>query len=156
MPIKRTDHAEGRRTVADGAIDLLTFVEMGQEVVAVAFEIVADKIAVVAVSDEPHAFGKERILDLDFFETDRSGFSRDLGQTGNFIDQFALAHPPQCERELGAERQTVENRAEREADQCCGEGSTENDDERMFADEHVQIAAHQDHEGNDANAAQQA
>ena len=156
MPIKRADHAEGRRAIAHRAVDLLAFVEMGKEVVAVAFEIVADEIAVVTVGDETHAFGKERILDLNLFETDRPRLARDLGQAGNFIDQFALAHAPQRERELGAERQTVENRAEREADQCCGKGSTENDDERMFADEHVQIAAHQDHEGNDANAAQQA
>ena len=34
--------------------------------------------------------------------------------------------------------------------------AAENDDGRMFADEHVQIAAHQDHECEDADARQQA
>ena len=45
---------------------------------------------------------------------------------------------------------------ERETDQRGGKGSTENDDERMFADEHVQIATHQDHASNDGDTAQQA
>jgi hypothetical protein len=40
---------------------------MCEEIVSVAFEIVANKIAVVAVGNEPDAFGKERILYFDFF-----------------------------------------------------------------------------------------
>ncbi len=94
MPIKSADHAESRRAIAHRAVDLLAFVEMGKEVVAVAFEIVADKIAVVAVGDKTHALGKERIFDLDLFETDRPRLARDLGQARNLIDQFALAHAP--------------------------------------------------------------
>ena len=41
---QRADHAESRRAIADRAIDLLAFVEMGEEVVAVALEIVADEL----------------------------------------------------------------------------------------------------------------
>ena len=156
MPIKRADHAEGRRAVADRAVDLLAFIEMSEEIVAVALEIVANEIAVIAVCNETDALGEEGIFDLDLFQADRPLFARNFGQPRNFIDQFALAHAPHREGELGAERQAVENRGKREADQRGGEGSTENNDERMFADEHVQIAAHQNHEGNDANAAQQA
>ena len=60
------------------------------------------------------------------------------------------------EGEFGAERQAMEDRGEREADQRGGEGTAENDDERMLADEHVQVAAHQDHDGDNADARQQA
>ena len=52
---QRADHAEGRRAVADRAIDFLALVEMDQEVVAVALEVVADEAGVVAVGDEAHA-----------------------------------------------------------------------------------------------------
>ena len=45
---------------------------------------------------------------------------------------------------------------QRKADQRRGEGAAENDDEGMFADEHVQVAAHQDHEADDADAGHQA
>ena len=41
---QRADHAEGRRAIADRAIDLLALVEMGEEVVAVALEIVANEV----------------------------------------------------------------------------------------------------------------
>ena len=57
---------------------------------------------------------------------------------------------------FGAERQAVHERGERKADQGGGEGAAENDDEGMFADEHVQVAAHQDHEADDADARHQA
>jgi len=46
---------------------------MGEEVVAVALEIVANEIAIIAVGDEADAFGEERILDLDLLQADRSG-----------------------------------------------------------------------------------
>ena len=88
---QRADHAEGRRAVADRAIDLLALVEMGEEVVAVALEIVADEVGVVAVGDEADALGEERILDLDLFEPDRALLARDLGKAGDLVDQFALA-----------------------------------------------------------------
>ena len=45
---------------------------------------------------------------------------------------------------------------ERKADQGRGERAAENDDRRMFADEHVQIAAHQNHEADDADTGRQA
>src|SRR6202045_1334481 len=51
-------------TIADRAIDLLAFVEMGEEVVAIALEIVADELGIVAVGDEANALGQERVLDL--------------------------------------------------------------------------------------------
>ena len=56
------------------------------------------------------------------------------------------------EGEFGAERQAMHDRGERKADQGGGEGPAENDDERMFADEHVQVAAHHNHEAHDADA----
>ena len=52
---------------------------MGEEVVAVAFKIVANEIAVVAVGDEPYALGKEWIFDLDLLQTDRPRLARNLG-----------------------------------------------------------------------------
>ena len=64
---------------------------MGEEVVAVALEIVADEVGVVAVGDEADALGEERILDLDLFEPDRALLARDLGEAGDLVDQFALA-----------------------------------------------------------------
>ena len=64
---------------------------MGEEVVAIAFEIVANEGVVVAVRDEADAFGQERVLDLDLFEPDRPLLARDLGKTGELVDQLALA-----------------------------------------------------------------
>jgi hypothetical protein len=101
------DHAEGRRAVADRAVNLLAFVEMGEEVVAVALEIVADEIGVVAVGDETDAFGQERVFDLDFFEPDRSGLAGDFGKSRQFIDQFALGHAPHRKRKFSAEWQAM-------------------------------------------------
>ena len=150
------DHAEGRRAVADRAVDLLAFVEMGEEVVAVALEIVADEIGVVAVGDEADAFGEEGIVGLDFFQADRPGLAGDFGDAGDFIDQFALGHAPHREGKFSAERQAVHDGGERKTDQSSGKRPTENDDERMFADEHVQIAAHHNHKAYDSDAAQQA
>ena len=63
---------------------------MDQEVVAVALEIVADEIGVVAVGDEAHALGEERIVDLDVFEPDRAVLAGDLGEAGDLVDQIAL------------------------------------------------------------------
>ncbi len=128
---QRADHAEGRRAVADRAVDLLAFVEMGKEVVAVAFEIVADEGAVIAVGDEADAFGEERILDIDFFQPDRAGLAGDFGKPRQFVDQVALAHAAQREGEFGAQRQPVEDRGKRKTDQGRREGSAENDDEGM-------------------------
>ena len=88
---QRADHAEGRRAVADRAIDLLALVEMGEEVVAVALEIVANEVGVVAVGDEADALGEERILDLDLFQPDRALLAGDFGEAGDLVDQFALA-----------------------------------------------------------------
>ena len=64
---------------------------MGEEVVAVALEIVADEIGVVAVGDEANALGEERVVDLDLLEADRPLLARDLGEAGDLVDQFALA-----------------------------------------------------------------
>ena len=135
-------------TIADRAIDLLAFVEMGEEVVAVALEIVADELGIVAVGDEANALGEERVLDLDLFQADRPLLACDLGQSGNLVDQFALGGAPHGEGELGAERQAVEDRGQREADQGGGERAAENDDDGVIAHEHAQVAAHQ-HQGRD-------
>src|SRR5262249_5887697 len=116
------DHAEGWRAIADRAIYLLTLVKMGEEVVAVPLEIVADEMGTVTVSDEAHALGEERVFYFDLFETDRPLFARDFGQPRQFFDQFALAHAPQGKGKFGTKRQTVENRGKREADQRGGEG----------------------------------
>ena len=53
---------------------------MGEEIVAVAFEVVANEVGVVAVGDEAHALGQERILDLLLFEPDRALLAGDLGE----------------------------------------------------------------------------
>jgi hypothetical protein len=53
---------------------------MGQEIVAVALEIVANEAGVVTVRDEADALGQERILDLHLLEPDRSGLAGDLGE----------------------------------------------------------------------------
>jgi hypothetical protein len=63
---------------------------MGEEVVAVALEIVADELGIIAVGDKANAFGEERILDLDLPQADRPLLARDLGETGDLIDQLAL------------------------------------------------------------------
>ena len=61
---QRADHAEGRRAVADRAIDLLARAEMDEEVVAVALEGIANEIRIVTVGDEPHPGDQERVADL--------------------------------------------------------------------------------------------
>jgi len=97
-------------TIADRAIDLLAFVEMGEEVVAIALEIVADELGIVAVGDEANALGQERVLDLDLLQADRPLFARDLGKARNLVDQLALGHAPHGEGEFGAEREAVKHR----------------------------------------------
>ena len=87
---QRADHAEGGRAVADRAIDFLALVEMAQEIVAVALEIVADEFGVIAVGDEANALGEKRIFDLDLLQPDRALLARDLGEAGDLVDQFAL------------------------------------------------------------------
>ena len=129
---------------------------MGEEVVAVALEIVADEIGVVAVGDEADALGEERVVDLDLLQADRALLAGDLGDAGQLVDQFALGHAAHREGEFGAERQAVHDRGEREADQRGGEGAAEDDDDGMFADEHVQVAAHQDNRADHDDAGQEA
>ena len=138
------DHAECRRAIADGAIDFLPFVEMGQEVVAVALEVVADEVVVVAVGDEADALGQERILDLDLFEPERPLLARDLGEPRDLVDQIALGDAPQGESELRPERQAMKDRRERKPDQRGGKRAAENHDRRVNVGKHPQIAAHHD------------
>ena len=64
---------------------------MGQEIVAVALEIVADERGVVAVGDEANSLREKRVFDLDFFQSDRSLFARDFSETGDLVYEFALA-----------------------------------------------------------------
>src|SRR5262249_15384236 len=144
-----TDHAESGRAVADGAIDLLALVEMGQEVVAVALEIVANEVRVVAVGDEADALGQEWVFDLGLFKPDRTVLARYLGESSDLVDQLALAEAPNCEGELRAERKAVENARQRETDQRRRERTAEDDDERVAIHEHAQIAAHQNERHED-------
>ena len=65
---------------------------MGEEVVAVALEIVADEIAVIAVGHEADALGEEGVVDLDLLQADRPLLAGDLGEPGDLVDQFALGH----------------------------------------------------------------
>ena len=51
-----------------------------------------------------------------------------------------------------AERQPVQHRGERKADQRRGERTTEDDDDRVDVIEHPQIAAQQDERDNDDSA----
>ena len=69
---------------------------MGEEVVAVALEIVADEIGVIAVGDEADALGQERVFDLDLFQSDRALLAGDLGKAGDLVDQLALASCAAC------------------------------------------------------------
>ena len=64
---------------------------MGEEVVAVALQVVADEIGVVAVGDKADALGEERILRRDLLQPDGTRLARDLGDAGEFVDQFARA-----------------------------------------------------------------
>ena len=101
------DHAEGRRAIAEGAVDLLALVEMNQKIVAVAFEIVADKVDVVAVGDVAHPLGQKRILDVLFFEADRPLLARHLSEPRDLVDQVARSPTAHVEDELHAQRQAV-------------------------------------------------
>ena len=142
------DHAEGWRAIADRAIDFLAFVEVGEEVVAVALEIVANEFGVVAVGDEADAFGQIRIFDLDLLQAERTLLAGDFGDGCDFVNQFALRQTPHGEGEFGAERQAVDDRAQGEADQRSGERSAKNDDDGVIADEHPEVATHH-HQGDD-------
>jgi len=46
----------------------------------------------------------------------------------------------------------VEDRGQWKPDQGCGSAPAENQDGSMFADEHVQVATHQDDQADDADA----
>ena len=142
---QRADHAEGRRAVADGAIDLLAFVEMGQKVVAVALEVVAN---------ESWRRSRRRRSACPWRGTDprsppfraRSGPACGRSRQGRAISSTSSrwVHAPHGEGELHAHRQAVEDRGQREADQGRGGGAAENHDEGVQVEEHPQVAAHQD------------
>jgi hypothetical protein len=117
---------------------------MGQKVVAITFQIVADKAGIIAVGDKANSLREERILNVDLFEPDRPLLARNVGKSGQFIDEVTLGHAPHGEGEFGAQRQTMKNRGEREADQGGSKRSTEDHDERMAVEEHAQVATHQD------------
>ena len=99
------------RAVADGAVDLAAFVEMHQEIVAVALEIVADEFEVVAVGDVADALGQERLVGLDLFQADRSLLAGDFRDAGEFVDEVARRQPAHGEGEFCAERQAVQDGA---------------------------------------------
>jgi hypothetical protein len=126
------DHAERRRAVADGAVDLAALVEVHQEIVAVAFHIVADEFHVVAVRDVADALGEERLVGLDLFQADRSLLAGDFSDAGEFVDQIARRQPAHGKGEFGAERQAMQHHAQRKADHGRGDRPAENDDHGMF------------------------
>jgi hypothetical protein len=152
---QRADHAERRGAVADGAVDLAALIEVHQEVVAVALKVVANEFHVVAVGDVTDSLGKERFVGLDLFQTDRSLFAGDFGNTGQFVHEVARREPAHREREFRTERQAVQHHAEGKADHGGGDRAAKDDDDGMFRDEHVQIAAHEHHRGDDNNAEQE-
>ena len=126
------------------------------EIVSVAFEIVPNKIAVVAVGDEPDAFRKKGIFYFYLFEPDRPLLSRNFRQPGQLVDEIALTHSTKRKGEFGPERQAIEDRRKRKAYQCGCEGAAKDDDGRMDVEEHPQIAAHQNERGKDDGPRQQA
>jgi hypothetical protein len=138
------------------AIDLLSFVEMGEKVVAIALEIVANEGRIVAVGDEAHALGQERIFDLHAFEADRALLARDLRQSGKLVDQLALRDAAQGEGISGSERKPVEDRRQRKSDERRRERAAEDDDEGMHVREHAQIAAHHDERAKNRSSGEQA
>jgi hypothetical protein len=149
---QRADHAEGRRAVADRAVDLAALVEMHQEIVAVALEIVADEFEIVAVGDIADALGEERLVGLDLFQADRALLAGDFGDAGEFVDQVARGQPAHREGEFRAKRQAVQHRPQRKADHGRRDRSAEDDDDGMFTDEHVKIATQQHHGRDDDEA----
>ena len=104
-----SDHPEGGGTVTDCPVDFLSFVEMRKKIIAIALEVVANEISIVAIGNETDTLGKEWIFDLDLLEPYRTLLSRNLGETSDFIHQVALAHTSQREGEFGAERKSVKN-----------------------------------------------
>ena len=130
---------------------------MGQEVVAVALEIVANEIRVVAVGDEADALGQKWILDIDLFQADRTGLAGNLGNGGDFVDQF-VAGSCAASRTHTSCRAACRGKshASGKADERGSECTAENDDEGMRIDEHAEVAAHQDHGDKDGDAGKQA
>ena len=146
---QRADHAECRRAVADRTIDFLPLIQVGEKIVAIALQIVTDEFGVVAVGDEADALGQERITDLDLLQPDRPLLARDLGQSGDLIDELTLAHAAQRKGKFRAERQAVEDGGQGKADEGCGKRPAEDHDEGMDVQEHAEIAAHQDETDDD-------
>ena len=143
IPTKVPTMPKAGRAVADRAIDLLALVEMGEKFVAIAFEIVADELRVIAVGDKPDALGEERVLDFDLFEPDRSLLACDFGKRGDLVDQFALGRAPHREGKFGSQWQPMKYRGQRETDQSGGKRPTENDDDGVIAQEHPEVATHE-------------
>jgi hypothetical protein len=140
---------------AQSPMALAALVQMHQEVVAVALEIVADEFEIVAVGDVTNALGEERFVGLDLFQSHRALLAGDFGDAGEFVDQVAGRQPAHGEGELRAERQPVQHHAKRKPDHGGGDRAAEDDDHRMFRDEHVNIAAQQHHRCDDDDAGEQ-
>jgi hypothetical protein len=116
----------------------------GEELLALTLQIFADEIAIVAVGDVAHSLGKEGVLNLDLFQSDRSLLAGNLGKIGDLVDQFARRDPAHREHILHSERQSVEQARKRKPDERGRGRAAENDDEGMAVSEHAQIAAHED------------
>jgi hypothetical protein len=81
-----------------------------EEVVAVALQVVSDKIGIVAVGHKAHGLGEKRVVDLDLLEADGALLADDLGKAGDLVDQLTQAHAPDREGKLGSQRKAVEDR----------------------------------------------
>ena len=89
MPINVPIMPKAGAQSADGPIDLAALVEMHEEVVAVALEIVADEFEIVAVSDVADSLGEKRFVGFDFFQTDRTLLACDFGNARQFVHEIA-------------------------------------------------------------------
>ena len=67
------------------------------------------KLGVVAVGDEAHALGQERVLDFLFLKPDRALLAGDFGEPRDLVDQFACGPTPHGEGEFHAHRHAVED-----------------------------------------------
>src|SRR6185437_10024728 len=114
---------------------------MHQEIVAVALEIVADEIEIIAVGNEADTLGEERLVGLDLLQADRSLLARNLGDAGEFVDEVASREAAHGEDVLRPERQAMQDHAERKADHRRRNRAAEDDDGSVVADENMQVAA---------------
>ena len=153
---QRADHAERRRAVADGAIDLRPLVQVHQKIVAIALHVVADEFEIVTVGDVADSLGEKRLVGLDLLQADRPLLAGDFRDAGQFVDQIARRKTAHGEGEFCTQRHAVQDRAERKSYQCRRRRAAEDDDDGMDVVEHPEVTAHQDQRRQDDGAGDQA